>query len=153
LLDPSLDRFGFRERGPSRLGPCLRGDFAALVPFAGIATPVAEVFRARRKFPILAIGLLSGCRAGSWKRDAGVGTALAIVVASLINMKTSRNIISFVIAADVALAILTVGALVAFAAFDYSRNTASLRARARILRPALPAAKVAPVVCTLDRAA
>ncbi len=84
-------------------------------------------------------------------------------------MKTSRNIISFVIAAgapgvallalanviaaDAALALLSIGAIAAFAAFDYSRNTASLRARAVILRPALPAAKVAPVACTLDRAA
>jgi hypothetical protein len=84
-------------------------------------------------------------------------------------MKTSRNIISFVIAAgapgvallalanviaaDAALALLSVGALVAFAAFDYSRNTASLRARARILRPALPGATLAATACQLDRAA
>ena len=84
-------------------------------------------------------------------------------------MKTSRNIISFVIAAgapgvallalanviaaDAALAILAVGGIAAFAAFDYSRSTASLRARARILRPALPAAKLVATVCTVDRAA
>ena len=98
-----------------------------------------------------------------------VGTALAIVVASLINMKTSRNIISFVIAAgapgvallalanviaaDAALAILAVGGIAAFAAFDYSRSTKSLRTSARILRPAFPSTKLAAPVISLNRAA
>lgn len=85
-------------------------------------------------------------------------------------MKTSRNIISFVIAAgapgvallalgnllaaDVALAVLSIGGIAAFAAFDYSRSTKSLQASARILRPSFPAVKVAaPVACTFDRAA
>ena len=85
-------------------------------------------------------------------------------------MKTSRNIISVliaagapgvallvlsnVIAAETAFAILSVGSILAFAVFDYSRNTASLQNPGRILRPTLSAAKlVSSVACTLDRAA
>ncbi len=70
-------------------------------------------------------------------------------------MKISRNILSALIAAgapgvallalsnripaDVALGALTAIAIVAFAIFDYSRNTASLKMRAPVLRPTLPA--------------
>jgi len=85
-------------------------------------------------------------------------------------MKTSRNIISVLIAAgapgvalltlsnqitaEAGLAILSVGGLLAFAAFDYTRTAKSLRTRASILRPSLPTARMsAPVACTLDRAA
>lgn len=69
-------------------------------------------------------------------------------------MKTTRNILSIAIAAgapgvalltfsnlisaDIALAILAINGLVAFAAFDYLRTTKSLRPAAQILRPALP---------------
>lgn len=79
-------------------------------------------------------------------------------------MKTSRNILSALIAAgapgvallalsnripaDLALAALTAIGLVAFAIFDYSRNTASLKARAAVIRPPLRA--VASPVTTID---
>ena len=69
-------------------------------------------------------------------------------------MKTTRNILSIVIAAgapgvallalsnliaaDLALAVIAVSGLVAFAALDYTRTAKSLRAPGRILRPALP---------------
>lgn len=69
-------------------------------------------------------------------------------------MKTTRNILSVVIAAgapavallafsgliaaDAALALIAVGSLAAFAAIDYSRKPKSLRAPGVILRPALP---------------
>jgi hypothetical protein len=85
-------------------------------------------------------------------------------------MKTSRNIISVLIAAgapgvalltlsnqisaEVGMVILSVGGLLAFAAFDYTRTAKSLRTRAQVMRPSLATAKVcAPVACTLDRAA
>jgi hypothetical protein len=70
-------------------------------------------------------------------------------------MKISRNILSALIAAgapgvallalsnrvpaDLALAALTAIGLVAFAIFDYSRNTASLNVRAAVVRPTVPA--------------
>ena len=70
-------------------------------------------------------------------------------------MKTARNILSIIIAAgapgvaalaftniiavDTALAVIAISSLLAFAALDYSRTSRSLRAPARILRPALPA--------------
>ena len=69
-------------------------------------------------------------------------------------MKTTRNILSIAIAAgapgvallaftnlisaDIALAIIAINGLVAFAAFDYLRTTKSLRPEAQILRPELP---------------
>lgn len=140
------------------------------VPFAGIATPVTEDFAPSGKFPKFAIGFLFVWETAGCPPLANVGTALAIVAASLINMKTSRNIIAVLVAAgapsvallalsnliptDVAMGVLSVGALLAFAAFDYSRQTKSLRAPGRVVRPVLPAARaVAPVVCTVDRAA
>jgi len=84
-------------------------------------------------------------------------------------MKTTRNILSIVIAAgapgvallavsnlipaDIALAVIAVGGLLAFAALDYMRTTKSLRTPARILRPVLPlSASVAPA-CDVRRAA
>ena len=84
-------------------------------------------------------------------------------------MKTSRNIISFVIAAgapgvallaftnliaaDLALAIIAINGLVAFAAFDYSRTTRSLRTSAQLLRPALPQRSTLGRSANLRRAA
>ena len=84
-------------------------------------------------------------------------------------MKTIRNIlpllvaagasgvallaISNLISADIALAIIAVGGLVAFAAFDYSRNTKSLRVPGRILRPTFPVAANVAVTCNVRRAA
>jgi len=84
-------------------------------------------------------------------------------------MKTTRNILSIVIAAgapgvallvasnlisaDVALAIISIAGLVAFAALDYSRTTKSLRAPGRLLRPALPVAATVASACTLRRVA
>ena len=69
-------------------------------------------------------------------------------------METLSNIISAIIAAgapsvaflaltnqlaaDVALGILAVAGLAAFAVFDYTRPTRSLAPRAQILRPTLP---------------
>jgi hypothetical protein len=68
-------------------------------------------------------------------------------------MKTTRNILTALIAAgtpgvavltltnlvpaDLALAGLTAVGLFAFAIYDFSRNTASLRVRAAVLRPPL----------------
>jgi hypothetical protein len=84
-------------------------------------------------------------------------------------MKTTRNILSIVIAAgapgvallafsnlvtaDLALAVLAVSGLLAFAALDYSRTAKSLQAPARILRPALPLATNRAAACTIRRAA
>ena len=84
-------------------------------------------------------------------------------------MKTTRNILSIVIAAgapgvallafsnlitaDLALAVLAVSGLLAFAALDYSRTTKSLRAPGRILRPTLPLATNGSAACTIRRAA
>jgi hypothetical protein len=84
-------------------------------------------------------------------------------------MKTTRNILSIVIAAgapgvallaitnllpaDIALAIISVGGLAAFAALDYSRNTKSLRVPGRLLRPALPVAANVVAACSVRRAA
>jgi hypothetical protein len=84
-------------------------------------------------------------------------------------MKTTRNLLSIVIAAgapgvallaftnlisaDLALAVISVGSLVAFAALDYTRTTKSLMKPAPILRPVLPLnANVAPA-SSLRRAA
>ncbi len=62
--------------------------------------------------------------------------------------------INNLIPADVAIAIISVGALVGFAAYDYTRSTKSLRTPGRLLRPALPAAaKLAPATCDTRRAA
>jgi hypothetical protein len=71
-------------------------------------------------------------------------------------MKTTRNLLSVLLAAgapgvallaisnvipaDVAMSILAVGSLAAFAAFDYARQAKSLRVSAPVLRPALPVA-------------
>ena len=71
-------------------------------------------------------------------------------------MKTIRNVLSVLIAAgipgvallsltdrvpsDVALAAITVIGLFAFAIYDLSRNTASLKVRAAVIRPPLRAA-------------
>jgi hypothetical protein len=71
-------------------------------------------------------------------------------------MKTTRNILSALIAAgtpgvallaltdrvpaDLALASITAVGLVAFAIYDFSRNTASLTVRATVIRPPLHAA-------------
>jgi hypothetical protein len=77
-------------------------------------------------------------------------------------MKTTRNILSIVIAAgtagvalltlsnviaaDIALALISVAGLIGFAALDYSRTTKSLQVPGRLLRPALPVAtNAAPV--------
>ena len=84
-------------------------------------------------------------------------------------MKTIRNILPLLVAAgasgvallainnlvsaDIALAITAVGGLVAFAAFDYSRNLKSLRVPGRILRPTLPVATNVAAACTVRRAA
>ena len=84
-------------------------------------------------------------------------------------MKTIRNILSIVIAAgapgvallaltnliaaDLALAVIAVSGLVAFAALDYTRTAKSLRAPGRILRPALPLATNGAAACTIRRAA
>jgi hypothetical protein len=71
-------------------------------------------------------------------------------------MKTTRNILTALIAAgipgvallavtnlvsaDLALASITAVGLVAFAIYDFSRNTASLTLRAAVIRPPLHAA-------------
>jgi len=84
-------------------------------------------------------------------------------------MKTTRNILSIVIAAgsagvalltlsnviaaDIALALISVAGLIGFAALDYSRTTKSLRAPGRLLRPALPVAANVVAACTVRRAA
>jgi hypothetical protein len=84
-------------------------------------------------------------------------------------MKTTRNLLSIVIAAgapgvallaltnliaaDVALAIIAVSGLLAFAALDYSRTAKSLRSPARILRPALPVRTNVVAACNIRRAA
>jgi len=84
-------------------------------------------------------------------------------------MKTTRNILSIVIAAgtpgvallaltnllpaDVALAIIAVGGIAAFAALDYTRNLKSLRVPGRLLRPTLPVATNVVAACTVRRAA
>jgi hypothetical protein len=85
-------------------------------------------------------------------------------------MKTISNILSVTIAAgapgvallaitnlipaDVAIAVIAVGALVGFAAYDYTRATKSLRTPGRLLRPTLPAAtKLAPAACDNRHAA
>jgi len=85
-------------------------------------------------------------------------------------MKTISNILSVIIAAgapgvalltinnlipaDVAIAVISVGALVGFAAYDYTRATKSLQTPGRILRPTLPAAtNLAPATCDTRRAA
>lgn len=77
-------------------------------------------------------------------------------------MKTTRNILSIVIAAgtagvalltlsnviaaDIALALISVAGLIGFAALDYSRTTKSLQVPGRLLRPDLPVAtNAAPV--------
>jgi hypothetical protein len=58
------------------------------------------------------------------------------------------------IPADTAIAVIAVGALVGFAAYDYTRTTRSLRAPGRLLRPTLPAAtNLAPATCATRRAA
>jgi len=82
-------------------------------------------------------------------------------------MKTTRNILSIVIAAgapgvallalsnfiavDVALAVIAVSGLLAFAALDYSRTAKSLRAPARILRPVLPVRANVVAACNVRR--
>ncbi|MEJ1971241.1 MAG: hypothetical protein WDM96_01550 [Lacunisphaera sp.] len=84
-------------------------------------------------------------------------------------MKTARNLLSLLVAAgtagvallalnnlipaDVAFAIFSVGALVGFAAYDYTRTTKSLRVPGRVLRPTLPVATVASAACNVRRAA
>ena len=84
-------------------------------------------------------------------------------------MKTTRNILSIVIAAgapgvallaltnliaaDLALAVIAVSGLLAFAALDYSRTGKSLRAPDRILRPALPVRANVVAACNIRRAA
>lgn len=84
-------------------------------------------------------------------------------------MKTTRNILSIVIAAgapavallafsnliaaDIALAVLAVSGLIAFAALDYSRTAKSLRAPGHILRPALPIGANVTAACNIRRAA
>jgi hypothetical protein len=84
-------------------------------------------------------------------------------------MKTTRNILSIVIAAgtagvallaisniisaDIALAIIAVSGLAGFAALDYSRNLKSLRVPGRLLRPTLPVAANVAAACTVRRAA
>jgi len=83
-------------------------------------------------------------------------------------MKTSRIILSALIAAgapgvavlaltnrmsaDLALGTLTAIGIVAFAIFDYSRDTTSLKVRAAVVRPTLPAA-AAPAADIRRRAA
>ena len=83
-------------------------------------------------------------------------------------MKTTRNVLSALIAAvvpgvallafsnrvsaDLAFAGLTVISLFAFAVYDFSRNTASLKMHAPVLRPPLRAAD-RPVSAVVRKAA
>jgi len=83
-------------------------------------------------------------------------------------MKTTRNILTALIAAgipgvallaatnlvsaDLALASITAVGLVAFAIYDFSRNTASLTVRAAVIRPPLHAAD-RPAAVSLRKAA
>ena len=81
-------------------------------------------------------------------------------------MKTIRNLLPLLVAAgapgvallainnvipaDIALAIIAVGGIAAFAAFDYSRNMKSLRVPGRVLRPALPVATAVATACNVN---
>lgn len=83
-------------------------------------------------------------------------------------MKTIRNVLTALIAAgapgvallaatnlvpaDTAIAALSVGGLLAFAIFDYSRRVNSLQVKAAILRPTLPV-RAAARPAALHRAA
>ena len=83
-------------------------------------------------------------------------------------MKTTRNILTALIVAgapgvallgltdrvpaDVALAAITVIGLFAFAIYDFSRNTASLKMRAAVIRPPLHSSD-RPVAGNLRKAA